>query len=132
MSTDPVQLRAKSPLLYGTCLLGGLHITPTLHGSQTHEALYRHVHGLLGQTHLSSASSLDTIQSMLILSMWDLRPTLSHEHGNSWLLSGTAGMRVMMTTSFEQLLKSKSNGGEEARAQELMRTWNLICLCQLQ
>ena len=69
---------------------------------------------------------------MLILSMWDLRPTLGHEHGNSWLLSGTAGMRVMMTTSFEQLLKSKSDAGEEARAQELMRTWNLICLCQLQ
>ncbi|KAJ6048381.1 uncharacterized protein N7446_011064 [Penicillium canescens] len=132
MTTDPVQLRTKSPLLYGTCLLGGLHITPSLHGSQTHQALYRHVHGLLGQTHLSSASSLDTIQSMLILSMWDLRPTLGHEHGNSWLLSGTAGMRVMMTTSFEQLLKSNnSNGGEESRAQELMRTWNLICLCQL-
>jgi hypothetical protein len=133
MNTDPVQLRTKSPLLYGTCLLGGLHITPSLHGSQTHQALYRHVHGLLGQTHLSSVSSLDTIQSMLILSMWDLRPTLGHEHGNSWLLSGTAGMRVMMTTSFEQLLKSNnSNGGEEVRAQELMRTWNLICLCQLQ
>jgi hypothetical protein len=133
MTTDPVQLRAKSPLLYGACLLGGLHSTPSLHGSQTHQALYRHVHGLLGQTHLSSASSLDTIQSMLILSMWDLRPTLDHEHGNSWLLSGTASMRVMMTTSFEQLMKSNNtNSGEECRAQELMRTWNLICLCQLQ
>ncbi|OQD87687.1 hypothetical protein PENANT_c005G07897 [Penicillium antarcticum] len=131
MSTDPVQLRTKSPLLYGTCLLGGLRAIPALHGSEIHQALYRHVHGLLGQTHLSSASSLDTIQSMFILSMWDLRPTLGHEHGNSWLLSGTAGMRVMMTTSFEQLLKPNSSE-QEARAQELMRTWNLICLCQLQ
>ncbi|CAI7672460.1 unnamed protein product [Penicillium viridicatum] len=133
MSTDPVQLRAKSPLLFGTCILAGLHITPSLHGSSTHQALYRYVHGLLGQAHLSSTASLDTIQSMLIFSMWDLRPTLGPDHGTSWLLSGTAAMRVIMTTPFGQLPnKSDADGSEQAQAQEIMRTWNLICLCQLQ
>ncbi|KAI2730745.1 hypothetical protein CBS147332_2597 [Penicillium roqueforti] len=133
MSTDPVQLRTKSPLLFGTCILAGLHITPSLYGSSTHQALYRHIHGLLGQAHLSSTASLDTIQSMLIFSMWDLRPTLGPDHGTSWLLSGTAAMRVIMTTSFGQLPKtSDADRSERARAQEIMRTWNLICLCQLQ
>ncbi|CAI7610413.1 unnamed protein product [Penicillium crustosum] len=133
MSTDPVQLRTKSPLLFGTCILAGLHITPSLHGSSTHQALYRHVHGLLGQAHLSSTASLDTIQSMLIFSMWDLRPTLGPDHGTSWLLSGTAAMRVIMTTPFGQLPNTTDAGeNERAQAQEIMRTWNLICLCQLQ
>lgn len=133
MSTDPVQLRTKSQLLFGTCILAGLHITPSLHGSSTHQALYRHIHGLLGQAHLSSTASLDTIQSMLIFSMWDLRPTLGPDHGTSWLLSGTAAMRVIMTTPFGQLPNTSDAGGcERAQAQEIMRTWNLICLCQLQ
>lgn len=133
MSTDPVQLRTKSPLLFGTCILAGLHITPSLHGSSTHQALYRHIHGLLGQAHLSSTASLDTIQSMLIFSMWDLRPTLGPDHGTSWLLSGTAAMRVIMTTPFGQLPNtSDADESERAQAQEIMRTWNLICLCQLQ
>jgi hypothetical protein len=133
MSTDPTHLRSKSPLLLGSCLLAGLHIIPSLHGSSTHQALYRQVHELLGQAHLSSAASLDTIQSMLIFSMWDLRPTLGHDHTNSWLLSGTAAMRVIMTTPFEQISNtSDTNGHEQVQAQELMRTWNLICLCQLQ
>ena len=133
MSTDPTQLRSKSPLLFGTCILAGLHISPSLHGSPTHQALYRQVHGLLGRAHLSSAASLDTIQSMLIFSMWDLRPNLCHDHINSWLLSGTAAMRVIMTTPFEQILNtSDTNDHEQVQEQELMRTWNLICLCQLQ
>lgn len=133
MSTDPVHLRTKSPLLFGTCILAGLHITPSLHGSSTHQALYRHVHGLLGHAHLSSIASLDTIQSMLIFSMWDLRPDLGPDHGNSWLLSGTAAMHTIMTTPFGQV--PKASDGDESKhvqAQELMRTWNLICLCQLQ
>ncbi|KAJ5942525.1 hypothetical protein N7516_002693 [Penicillium verrucosum] len=131
--TDPVQLRTKSSLLFGTCILAGLHITPSLHGSSTHQALYHHIHGLLGQAHLSSTASLDTIQSMLIFSMWDLRPSLGPDYGTSWLLSGTAAMRVIMTTPFGQLPNtSDADGGERAQAQEIMRTWNLICLCQLQ
>ncbi|KAJ5972379.1 uncharacterized protein N7479_002297 [Penicillium vulpinum] len=133
MTTDPIQLRTKSPLLFGTCILAGLHITPSLYGSPTHQALYRHIHGLLGQAHLSPATSLDTIQSMLIFSMWDLRPTLGPDHSTSWLLSGTAAMRVIMTTPFGQLPKtSDADGRERTQAQEIMRTWNLICLCQLQ
>ncbi|CAG7946099.1 unnamed protein product [Penicillium nalgiovense] len=133
MSTDPVQLRTKSPLLFGTCILAGLHITPSLHGSSTHQALYRHIHGLLGQTHLSSTPSLDTIQSMLIFSVWDLRPTLGPHRSISWLLSGTAAMQVIMTTPFAQLLKtSDADGCERAHAQEIIRTWNLICLRGLQ
>ncbi|KAJ5823136.1 hypothetical protein N7447_005476 [Penicillium robsamsonii] len=133
MSTDPVQLRTRSPLLFGTCILAGLHITPSLYGSSTHQALYRHIHGLLGQAHLSSTASLDTIQSMLIFSMWDLRPNSGPDHSTSWLLSGTAAMRVIMTTPFGQHPKtSDADGRERAQAQEIMRTWNLICLCQLQ
>ncbi|KAJ5702318.1 hypothetical protein N7488_009866, partial [Penicillium malachiteum] len=132
MSTEPANLRAKSPLLFGTCILAGLHITPSLHGSSTHQTLYRHVHGLLGQAQSASAVSLDTIQAMLIFSMWDLRPTRDHDHGNSWLLSGTAAMQVMITTSFESILQSPSQIQEQARAREMLRTWNLICLCQLQ
>ncbi|CAG8276426.1 unnamed protein product [Penicillium nalgiovense] len=115
MSTGPVQLRTKSPLLFGTCILAGLHITPSLHGSSTHQALYRHIHGLLGQAHLSSTTSLDTIQSMLMFSI------------------GTAAMQVIMTTPFAQLLKtSDADGCERAHAQEIIRTWNLICLRGLQ
>lgn len=133
MSTDPVQLRTKSPLLFGTCIFAGLHSTPSLHGSSTHQALYRHIHGLLGQAHLSSTASLDTIQSMLIFSMWGLRPTFGPDYGTSWLLSGTAAMRVIMTTPFGQLPNtSDADGGERAQAQEIMRMWNSICLCQLQ
>jgi hypothetical protein len=133
MNTDPTHLRCKSPLLFGTCILAGLHTTPSLHGSPTHQALYRQVHARLGQAHLSSSASLDTIQSMLICCMWDLRPTLGHDHSNSWLLSGTAAMRVIMTTPFDQISNSSDNSGPDlVEAQEMMRTWNLICLCQLQ
>ncbi|KAJ5219485.1 uncharacterized protein N7498_001584 [Penicillium cinerascens] len=131
LNTDLTDLRTKSPLLFGTCILAGLHITPSLHGSPTHHALYRHVHGLLGRSQCASAVSLDTIQAMLVCSMWDLRPTRDHDHGNSWLLSGTAAMQVMITTSFGQLLQTR-NIQEQARAREILRTWNLICLCQLQ
>ncbi|KAJ5671911.1 hypothetical protein N7507_001038 [Penicillium longicatenatum] len=131
LNTDLTDLRAKSPLLFGTCILAGLHITPSLHGSPTHHALYRHVHGLLGRSQCAPAVSLDTVQAMLVCSMWDLRPTRDHDHGNSWLLSGTAAMQVMITTSFGQLLQTR-NIQEQARAREILRTWNLICLCQLQ
>jgi hypothetical protein len=131
MSTDPDDVCSKSPLLLGTCILAGLHSIPTLHGSQTHHTLYRHVHGLLGRAHLASAASLDTIQAMLIFSMWDLRPTRDHDHGNSWLLSGMAAMQVVMTTRFDQLLYA-SSASEATQSRELIRTWNLICLCQLQ
>lgn len=131
MNTDPVELRGKSSLLFNTCILAGLHITPSLHGSETHQTLYRHVHGLLGQAHLAPVLSLETIQAMLIFSMWDLRPTRDHDHGNSWLLSGMAAMKVIMNAPFEQLLQAR-NSQNQARARELMRTWNLICLCQLQ
>lgn len=68
---------------------------------------------------------------MLIFSMWDLRPTRDHDHGNSWLLSGMAAMQVVMTTRFDQLLCA-NNPDQATESQELMRTWNLICLCQLQ
>ncbi|KAJ5928793.1 hypothetical protein N7466_007749 [Penicillium verhagenii] len=131
LGTELADIRAKSPLLFGTCVLAGLHITPSLHGSSTHHALYRHVHGLLGRSQFASSVSPDTIQAMLICSMWDLRPTRDHDHGNSWLLSGTAAMQVMISTSFGQLLQTSSTQ-EQARAREIIRTWNLICLCQLQ
>ncbi|KAJ5380675.1 uncharacterized protein N7496_003103 [Penicillium cataractarum] len=131
MTTDPENLRARSPLLFGACVLAGLHVNSTLHGSPTHYALYRHVHGLLGRSHLVSHSSLDTVQSMLIFSMWDLRPMRDSDHGNSWLLSGTAAMQLMLTTPFDDLLIT-TEGVEKQRAREVIRTWNLICLCQLQ
>lgn len=131
MNTQPEDLRVKSPLLFGTCILAGLHITPSLHGSSTHHVLYRHVHGLLGQAQFASDFSLDKIQAMLIFSMWDLRPTRDHDHGSSWLLSGTAAMQVMITTPFGSLLNT-TGAQEQARSREMLRTWNLICLCQLQ
>jgi len=131
MSTDLGHMRSKSSLLLGSCILAGLYSVSTLHGSATHHALYLHVHGLLGRAHLASAASLDTIQAMLIFSMWDLRPTRDHDHGNSWLLSGMAAMQVVMTTRFDQL-RYASGASEAIRSRELMRTWNLICLCQLQ
>ncbi|RFU25666.1 hypothetical protein B7463_g10673, partial [Scytalidium lignicola] len=117
MSTDSIELRTKSPLLFGTCILAGLHINPALHGSDTHKSLYRHVHGLLGQANITSPASLETIQSMLIFSMWDLMLDREHDHGNCWLLSGTAAMQVMMTTNFEQLLQVKDRQGN-AKARE--------------
>lgn len=131
MSTEPADIYSKSTLLLGTCILAGFHSVPTLHGSETHRILYRHVHGLLGRAHLASTASLDTIQAMLIFSMWDLRPTRDHDHGNSWLLSGMAAMQVVMTTRFDQLLCA-NNSSQASQSREFMRTWNLICLCQLQ
>ncbi|KAJ5899409.1 hypothetical protein N7495_004153 [Penicillium taxi] len=131
MNTALNELRSKSSLLFGTCILAGIHITPSLHGSQMHQDIYRHMHVLLGQAQLASAASLDTIQSMLIFSMWDLRPARDYDHGSSWLLSGMAAMKMVITTPFEQLLQT-SGIEEEGRAREIMRTWNLICLCQLQ
>lgn len=131
MTTGPDDMRSKSSLLLGSCILAGFHSIPTLHGSPTHHALYVHVHGLLGRAHLASATSLDTIQAMLIFSMWDLRPTGDHEHRSSWLLSGMAAMQVVMTTRFDQLLCA-SSASEATQSRELIRTWNLICLCQLQ
>ncbi|KAJ5669750.1 hypothetical protein N7462_010820 [Penicillium macrosclerotiorum] len=130
INTKPVDLRSKSPLLFGTCILAGLHVNLSLHGTQMHQTLYNHVHGLLGQSHLTSTPSLDTIQAMLIFSMWDLRPTREHDHGNSWLFSGMAAMQVMLTTTFDEL--SESDERNQARAREILRTWNLICLCHLQ
>lgn len=53
------------------------------------------------------------------------------DHGNSWLLSGTAAMQLMLSTPFDDLM-STSEGIEKPRAREIIRTWNLICLCQLQ
>ncbi|KAJ5303159.1 hypothetical protein N7476_009958 [Penicillium atrosanguineum] len=131
MSTEPADIYSKSSLLLGTCSLAGFHSIPSLHGSETHHILYRHVHGLLGRAHLASTASLDTIQAMLIFSMWDLRPTRDHDHRNSWLLSGMAAMQVVMTTRFDQLLCA-NNSSQANQSRELMRTWNLICLCQLQ
>ncbi|KAJ5090081.1 hypothetical protein N7532_008765 [Penicillium argentinense] len=131
MSTDPIDLRSKSSLLFGTCILAGIHITPALYGSETHQKLYKHVYDMLAQSQLVSGTSLDTIQALLIFSMWDLRPTRDHDHGNSWLLSGLAAMKVMMITRFENLFQA-SDGQEVSRSRELLRTWNLICLCHLQ
>lgn len=131
MSTDPAELRTKSSLLFGTCILAGIHITPSLYGSETHQKLYNHVQGILAQSQLVSGAYLDTIQALLIFSMWDLRPTRDHDHGNSWLLSGIAAMQVVMTTRFETLFRT-NDCHEVSRSREILRTWNLVCLCHLQ
>ncbi|KAJ5232544.1 hypothetical protein N7468_005500 [Penicillium chermesinum] len=133
MSTKPKEIYSRSSLLLGTCMLAGFHSIPSMHGSETHHSLYQHIHGLLGRRNLASTASLDTIQAMLIFSMWDLRPTREYDHGNSWMVSGMAAMHVVMTTRFDNLLCANSDDSpQHSQAQEYMRTWNLICLCQLQ
>lgn len=131
MNTEPEDIFSRSSLLLGTCMLAGFHSVSNLHGSETHHILYRHVHDLLGRANLASTASLDTIQAMLIFSMWDLRPTRDYDHGNSWVLSAMAAVHAVMTTRFDQLLRA-DKPSEISFSQELMRTWNLICLCQLQ
>ena len=131
MSTDPTELRKKSPLLFGTCILAGIHITPSLHGSETHHNLYHHVQWILNQSQLGSGASFDTIQALLIFSMWNLRPIQDHDHGNSWLLSGIAAMQVIRTTQFETLLQT-DDPMESSKSRRLPRTWNNICLCHTQ
>lgn len=130
MSIDLAELRRKSPLLFGTCILAGIHITPSLHRSETHHKLYNHVHGKLTQSQLTSSELLDTIQALLVLSMWDLRPTQDHDHSNSGLPSGIAAMQVIRTTRFESLVQTDQLM-EKPKSRELLRTWNLVCLCHI-
>jgi len=131
MSTDPAELRRNSPLLFGTCILAGVHTTPSLRGSETHHKLYNHVHGKLAQSQLASGELLDTTQALMMFSMWDLRPTQDHDHNNSWLLSGIAAMQVIRTTRFESLVQTDQLM-ERSKSRELLRTWNLVCLCHIQ
>lgn len=40
-------------------------------------------------------------------------------------------MQLILTTPFEDLLRTY-DGLEKPRAREILRTWNLVCLCHLQ
>jgi hypothetical protein len=132
MKSNPSALRQSSSLLFASCVLAGLQIDPSLHGSQLHHDLYQHVSGLLGRSMLASPLSLESIQSMLIFSMWNLVPNNDTEHLDPWLLSGVAGMQGMLAINFEQLLKPRTDGLVDPKSRETLRSWNLICLCHLQ
>lgn len=128
----PIQIREASPLLFATCTLAGLHINRNLHGSEMHQNLYNHITGMMSKCMLISPLSLETIQSMLILSMWNLVPDKDTEHIDGWLLSGTAAMHGMLALNFEQIVQSQKDRGMDPRSREALRSWNLICLCHLQ
>jgi len=76
--------------------------------------------------------SVETIQAILIFSMWNLVPNKDTEHIDTWLLSGMAAMHGMLAINFEQLVQTPKNGRVDTRAREVIRTWNLICLVHLQ
>jgi hypothetical protein len=132
MRSNPSSLRQAPSLLRASCVLAGLQIDSSLHGSQLHHDLYQHVTELLSGTMLASPLSLETIQSMLIFSMWNLVPNNDTEHLDPWLLSGVAGMQGMLAINFEQLQKPRTDGLVDPRSRETLRSWNLICLCHLQ
>lgn len=132
MGPSPTEIRRASPLLFASCTLAGLHINRNLHGSTTHQALYNHISALLSKSMLISPLSLETIQSMLILSMWNLVPNKDTEQIDGWLLSGMAAMHGMLTLNFEQLVKSQKEMRIDPKSQEALRSWNLLCLCHLQ
>ena len=92
MRSNPMSIRHISPLLFASCVLAGLHINPSLHGTNVHQALYRHVSGLISKSMLVTPLPLETIQAMLIFSMWNLVPNKDTEHIDTWLLSGMAAM----------------------------------------
>jgi len=121
-----------SPLLFSTCVLAGLHIDPSLHGSEIHQALYKHASDLISRSILVSPLSLEAIQSMFIFSMWNLVPNKDSEHIDSWFLSGMAAMHGMLAINFEELMQVKMDGSVDPRSREALRSWNLICLCHLQ
>lgn len=127
-------IRQTSPLLFASCVLAGLHINPSLHGSNVHQALYHHVSSLLGKSMLVSPLSLEAIQAMFIFSMWNLVPNKDTEHIDTWLLSGMAAMHGMLAINFEQLVQGPKNAGGkvDSKTREAIRTWNLICLIHLQ
>lgn len=132
MRTTPTELQQAPSLLRASCVLAGLQIDSSLHGSKAHHDLYSHVSGLLSKAMLASPLSLEAIQSMLIYSMWNHVPDNHTEHLDPWLLSGVAAMQGMLAINFERLLKPRSDGNIDPRSQETFRTWNMICLCHLQ
>ena len=132
MKSNPSLLRQASSLLFASCVLAGIQIDPTLHGSRLHHDLYQHFSGLLSRSMLTSPLSLEAIQSMLIFSMWNLVPNKDTEHLDTWLLSGIAGMQGMLAINFELLLKPRTDGLVDPKSRETLRSWNLICLCHLQ
>lgn len=132
MRHKPIAIRQTSPLLFASCTLAGLHIIRSLHGSELHQALYKHISELLSKSMLISPLSLETIQSLLVLSMWNLVPNKDTEHVNGWLLSGMAAMHGMLTLNFEQLGRSQKDADIDLKSREALRSWNLICLCHLQ
>lgn len=132
MRSNPMSIRQDSPLLFASCVLAGLHINPSLHGSNVHQALYHHVSSLLGKSMLVSPLSLEAIQAMFIFSMWNLVPNKDTEHIDTWLLSGMAAMHGMLAINFEHLVQEPKNGKVDSKSREAIRTWNLICLIHLQ
>ncbi|KAF2635656.1 hypothetical protein P280DRAFT_553703 [Massarina eburnea CBS 473.64] len=132
MKSEPSAVRNASSILFASCVLAGLQINPSLHGSQLHHDLYQHVSELVSKAMLSSPLSLESIQSMLVFSMWNLVPDKNTEHLDPWLLSGVAGMQGMLAINFEQLLKPQIDGVIDSKSRETLRSWNFICLCHLQ
>ena len=132
MRSKPSSLQQAPSLLRASCVLAGLQIDSSLHGSQLHHDLYQHVRGLLSRIMLASPLSLEAIQSMLIFSMWNLVPNSDTEHLDPWLLSGVAGMQGMLAINFEHLMKAQTDGLVDLKSRETFRSWNLICLCHLQ
>ena len=77
---------------------------------------------------LTSPLSLESIQSMLIFSMWNLIPGKDIEHLDPWLLSGVAGMQGMWAINFEQLLNRRTHGLVDPNLRETLRSWNFMSL----
>lgn len=132
MKSSSMAVQRTSPLLFATCILAGLQIENQLHGSEIHQALYKHTSGLISRSMLVSPLSLEAIQSIFIFSMWNLVPNKDTEHIDSWFLSGMAAMHGMLAINFEELMRPQKDGRVDPRSREALRSWNLICLCHLQ
>ncbi|CAH0020623.1 unnamed protein product, partial [Clonostachys rhizophaga] len=116
-------------LLSMTCVLAGSLTAENVHGSNSYKSLYVKVKNTLGKSMLATPLSLPTIYSMLISSTFNLHPTFQSRYIDTWLLSGSTILHLMLFMDFSFPDNVEPLEDEKIRSQIL--AWNSACLIHL-
>uniref|UniRef100_A0A8H7K6H7 Transcriptional activator of proteases prtT n=1 Tax=Bionectria ochroleuca TaxID=29856 RepID=A0A8H7K6H7_BIOOC len=116
-------------LLSMTCVLAGSLTAENVHGTGSYKSLYVKVRNTLGKSMLATPLSLPTIYSMLISSTFNLHPTFQSRYIDTWLLSGSTLLHLMLFMDFSFPDGVEPLEDEKTRSQIL--AWNSACLIHL-
>ncbi|KAF2008761.1 hypothetical protein BU24DRAFT_429067 [Aaosphaeria arxii CBS 175.79] len=129
ISLDLADIKENHQLLFATCLLAGFQTIPSLLHSQLHISLNTLVRDQLSKVVLNTPIDIPTLNIMLILSAWNLGLEFRGQYIDSWLMTGSVILHLIITCNIDKLSAASDPHGT-SQSEEL-RAWIAACLLHL-